>query len=110
MKFLPACLIGLLILICTVAVIQYGDETVHPKSILLENYTVNDDGLTFKIKNLEDTYTIDLPDSVVINKNDEVKISYELRNNKIREIEEIIINNKSVWDVSDPNRIDIKIK
>lgn len=110
MRYLPACLIGLLILICTVAVIQYGDESVHPKSTLLESYTVNDDDLTFKIKNLEDTYTIDLPDSVVINKNDEVKLSYELRNNKIIEIEEIIINNKSVWDVSDPNRIDIKRK
>lgn len=108
MKYLTAFLFTILVLICTVAVIQYGDENVHPKSTLLESYTINGDYLTFQINNLEGTYTIDLPDSVTINKNDEVKLSYELRNNKIIEIEEIIINNKSAWDVSDPNRIDIK--
>lgn len=109
MKYLPACLFAALFLICAISVIQYGDETFHPKSILVEKYTVNGNNLDFKINSLENNYSIELPKEVLINKKDEVRLSYQLHQGKIIEIEEIVVNNKSVWDVSDQNRIDITI-
>lgn len=110
MKYLPACLFAVLFLICAMSVIQYGNETFHPKSILVEQHTVNGDRLDFKINSLEDNYSIELPKEVVINKKDEVRLSYQLHQGKIIEIEEIVVNNKSVWDVGDPNRLEIIIK
>jgi hypothetical protein len=109
LKYLPACLFAVLFFICALSVIQYGDETFHPKSILVEKYTVNGNNLDFKINSLENNYSIKLPKEVTINKKDEVKLSYQLHQGKIIEIEEIIVNEKSVWDVSDPNRIEITI-
>jgi hypothetical protein len=108
-KYLSTGLFAIMFFICAFSVYQYGDETFHPKSIIIKNYTVNGDNLNFKVEGLNDNYTIDLPDNVTINKNDEVRLSYELHHDKVIEIEEIIVNNKSVWDVSDPNRIEITI-
>lgn len=110
MKYLPAYLFAILVFICVVSVVQYGDETFHPKSILVEKYTVNGNHLDFKINSLENSYTIELPKEVTINKTDEVRLSYQLHQGKIIEIEEIIVNNQSMWDVSDPNRLEIIIK
>jgi hypothetical protein len=109
LKYLPVCLFAVLFLICAISVIQYGDETFHPKSILVEQYTVSGNSLDFKINSLENNYSIELPKEVVINKKDEVRLSYQLHQGKIIEIEEIVVNEKSVWDVSDPNRIEITI-
>lgn len=94
---------------CAISVIQYGNETFHPKSILVEKHIVNGNNLNFNINSLENNYSIVLPKEVTINKNDEVRLSYQLHQGKIVEIEEIVVNNKSVWDVSDPNRIEITI-
>lgn len=107
MKYLSAILVGIILLFCTVAVVQYGNEDVHPKAVLIENSIIMGQELKFKINNLEDTYTIILPKGVKVTKSDEVRLSYELHNKEIIEIEEIIINNKPVWDVSDQNMIDI---
>lgn len=109
MKYLSAILLGIIILFCTVAVIQYGNEDIHPKAVLIENPMIMGHTLKFKQKNLDDTYTIILPKGITIDQSDEVRLSYELHNKEIIEIEEIIINNKTVWDVSDQNMIDIVV-
>jgi len=107
LKYLSAILLGIILLFCTVAVLQYGNEDVHPKAVLVENPVIMGNTLKFKTKNLEDTYTIILPKDITISQKDEIRLSYELHNKKIIEIEEIIINNKPVWDVSNQNMIDI---
>ncbi len=108
MNFFLVSVFSFLILICITAVAQYGNEEYHHKLVKIENYQINKDSLIFNINDIKGKYEIFLPNRIKVKNNDDIKISYHYYNGLITEIENIVINNKSVWDVSDQNRIKIR--
>lgn len=102
-------LLGLIFIICTFAITQFGNEEFHTNK-RINQYTINNNFLEFKIDNDINIYIMEIPIGLEIKNNDTIDISVEERNNKIVDIEEIIINGKSIWDIGNPNRIKLEIK
>ncbi len=98
-------ILGVIIIICTYAVHQFGDEDFHQTDIVVQSYQVEGNEMKFNISDDPNNYVIELPRNVQLKENSKVIISFEERRDKIVDIEKLIVDGVVVWDISHQERI-----